>query len=512
MKLLSDKKNILFGLIFTYVALAVSLIGSFFITPFVLNNIGDDNYGLYSFCNSITSWLSLLSTSLGASYIYFANKSIKERGSEYLTNSIFSKLLMILSGIVALISILSISILKISGFKFSNYSDEQNDIIFVLLFTSGIHVAVAIFFSIFSLYNNFRKSFAFVRGAQIVFSIIGYTANIVIALTAKSIVLISIFSLISAIIQGLFNFFYAIKLKKMTFEKAKLKEHRNELKIIARYSSILLISYIISNLDSNLDKTLLGIMVDAESVTMYQLSITFASHLSVLSFSFIEVMRPTLYEKYRDEQFEEANRLFIKICKIQLIVVLFIIGGFLSCGYHFVTLWIQSKRIMVFFYSYVLFVSNIVPLTIATMGEGLRATNNHKMLTVFSVISITINLILSISLLLLLNNEYAVWACIIGTVIPRFVFGYIVTPIYAYKRIKIPIGKYYLCALKNILFMIIALIPGLGLTFFLHNIEIHIFYKILFEGLSFVIIYAIEFLLFDRQSLKELFSSLFKRK
>ncbi len=511
MKLLSDKKNILFGLVFSYVSLAISLIGSFFITPIILNNVGDKNYGLLSFCNSITSWLSIISTSLGASYIYFANKEKKENGNISQTNTIFSKMLFLLSGLVALLSLVVLRIMNISGFQFSNYGVEDNHIILILLLISSLNVAVTIFFSAFTLYNNLTKSYTFVRGVQIVLSILSYGLNLLFACTIKSIIPIALISVGSALINGIFNFLYAIKAKNMHFANTKLMDKKTNLSLIVKYSSIILISTIIVNLDSNLDKTLLGLMVNAESVAMYQLSITFSAHLLVLSYSFTEVMRPTIYELYRNEKIDEANALFLKISKVQTIVVLLIIGGYLSCGYHFVTFWIGSERIDVFYYSSALFLSSIVPLTKSVDGEALKATNLHKKTIVLSIASITTNAIISIALLLLVDHKYAIWSCIIGTIIAKILFGWIITPIYIYKKIKLPINQYYLNLLKNIILTAIAIVPAIIISISLNNVTMKLVFKVLIEGSIFVLIYMIEMAIFERKTLKYLFSTYLKK-
>ena len=312
-------------------------------------------------------------------------------------------MLSITSVIVVVLAIAIVFLLKICGFQFSKYSKEENDLIFVLLAVSGINVGANIFFSTFQLYNNYKKSFIIVRGIAIFTSLLTYCGNLLIATFYKSVILIAIFSIGITILQGILNLFFAFKAGKMVFSKSSKEELLNDFRSIIKYSSIVLIGLVIENLDSNLDQTLLGAMVSAESVTMYHLSITFQSSLAILAWAFIETLRPKIHELYRLEKDDEANELFLKICKFQSIVVLFIVGGFISCGYHLVTVWLGAKRIDVYYYSVALFVARIVPLTISASGEAYRAKNMHIIVTIFSIITIVVNLIISIALLLILN-------------------------------------------------------------------------------------------------------------
>lgn len=511
-KTFSEKQNIFFGFAFSYIALAISLVGSILITPVVLNSIGDRNYGLLSFCNSITTWLTLISEALGASYVYFATKEAKESGNELKTNTLFARILAITGGVAAIITVCAVLFLKYLGFQFRKYSSQENDLIFVLLIISGLNVAISILFSTFRLYNNYKKSFIFVRGLAILITIIMFVGNFIIAMTIKSIVLIAILSMGLAFIQGLCNFFYALKVKQMMFAKWKGSEFSNEFNSVVKYSKIILIGTIIGNLDANLDQTLLGWMVNAETVTMYHLSITFDSSITVLAWSFIETFRPRIHEFYRHGLIDEANDLFLKICKYQSIIVLFVIGGFISCGYHFVTVWIGSQRIAVYFYSCALYIARIVPLTKQASGEAYRANNYHKITMIMSLISITINLVLSIILLVVWDDQHAVWACIIGTIIPLVVFQYIIVPIVDIKKLHLPIKKYYFNLLKNIGLMVLAIMPAIVEAFYLERVSIPVFYKVLIEGSTFALIYAIEMFFFERKAILSVYRTYFRKK
>lgn len=511
-KPLSDKKNVVFGVVLTYVSLAVSLVGSLFVTPIVLNNIGDSNYGLLSFCNSLTSWLSLISSSLGASYIFFATKDRKENGNERKTNTIFCKTFIFIAVlIVALVSVLLL-ILRAAGFQLSNYNDEQNGLIYILLLISTIQVSISIAFYAFSLNNQYTKSFALSKGLGVALSILTYVLNILVAIITKSIVLIAAVSVFSSLFSGIIHLFYAIRVKNMRFERARLKGYGRDALDIFKYSSIILISTIIANLDSNLDKTLLGIMVDGSAVTMYQLSISFSTHLIVAAYAFTEVTRPTLYALYREGRGKEANELFLKITKIQSIVVLLLIFGYISCGYHFTISWVGKERIDVFFYSAALFVCQIVPISKSISTEVYRANNMHKVPTLLALISIIINLGLSIALLLMWDKQMAVWACVIGTIVPRILFTWIINPIVEVRLIHTPIKKYYLSLLKDVLLAVVACIPSISLCLILDGLEISNILKILIEGLSFVAIYSLEMLVFERKTISYYWNTFVKKK
>ena len=511
MSVTSEKKNRFFGIILSFSLLAISLLGSFFVTRVLLKNIGDVNYGLFSFCNSITSWLLLLSEALGASYVFFATKEAKKNGNEAVTNSIFAKSLSALSALIIVLSASTMLIMKYSGFQFKNYSKEQNDLIFWLLFLSGLNVAVNVFFSSFKVFLNYKKAFIFIKSVAIGVSVLTYAFDIIIAVFTHSILLIALATATISLISGITILLFALCIKRMSFSKQKIRYLKADFTSIIRYSSILLITIAVGNLDANIDLTLLGIMVNAESVTMYRLAVVFMAYLTSLSWTFLEIMRPTIHELYSDGNIEEANRVFLKICKIQSIVILLVIGGFISCGYHFVPIWIGESKIMVYFYSTALFIVKIVPLTTQAIDEAFRATNKYKTFMVFYSLSMIVNFLLSLLLIVLLKQELAVWACVIGTVIPTFIFNWIIIPMISSRIVKLPMNKYYLQLLKNMGIAILAILPALLVAFFLHGANVFMPIKVVIEGITFVLIYTIGVLVFDKAIVKETFQRYMKK-
>ena len=65
----SEENNVQIGIAISYIALVVSALGAFFVTPRVIENLGYTQYGLLNFANSITIWLTIITSALAASYI-----------------------------------------------------------------------------------------------------------------------------------------------------------------------------------------------------------------------------------------------------------------------------------------------------------------------------------------------------------------------------------------------------------------------------------------------------------
>lgn len=82
----------------------------------------------------------------------------------------------------------------------------------------------------------------FVKGTQVFLLILTYCLDLVLALTTKSVIAIAIASLISAFLGGILNLIYALFIRKMVFEKAKISNNKKRnikyFEIFINYSSI----------------------------------------------------------------------------------------------------------------------------------------------------------------------------------------------------------------------------------------------------------------------------------
>ena len=271
-----DKKLNKISIIISYVSIFISIIGTFFVTPIILNNIGDSNYGLYSFCTSITSWLTVITTAVGSSYIYFANKDIENNNSDFRTNTLFTRIFVFIASIIFGTLLLAVPILYFTNLCLPNYSLQESKLIFLLFAISGIQVVSSILFNFFHLYLISKEKFFFVRLKNLLIEILLYLLLLFSAIIFKSIIAVAVSALITTTISGALNLIRVVKQISLHFYHSEKGEFQGKYKEILKYIFFVLITTLITTMNNNLDKTILGAMVGPVYVTMYQLS--FLSH------------------------------------------------------------------------------------------------------------------------------------------------------------------------------------------------------------------------------------------
>ena len=96
---LTKKQNIKISIYITFITMILSMVVHFFYTPFLLNKVGDDQYGLYGFATSALSWLSVAVNAILSAYNKIASEEIAKnpKEGEEKVNSIYSFIVIIWS-------------------------------------------------------------------------------------------------------------------------------------------------------------------------------------------------------------------------------------------------------------------------------------------------------------------------------------------------------------------------------------------------------------------------------
>lgn len=450
-----DKKNIKFGIILSYVSLAVSVVGSFLVTRKVLDYIGDYQYGLYSFVLSIVNWATVVSNALNASYVRFATvEAVKsDNGDVGKINTLYMKLLAIISLLILIIGLAVFGGLYISKVTLFAYNWEDSSKLYVLFFISLINVFLTISTNLFSLFVNYKKKFIFSRLFSLFISIFGFVAHWLLAYMTKSVISIAICSIATTLISSIGNFIFIRKRLNFCFQKTKLKENIPLLKQIVIFSGIILFNTIVDQINASVDQIILGAAGMAENVTIYKIGQSLTSYFLIMSTSISSSYVPTINELVINEKNDEINALYLKISRLQTIVLCTISFGFLSCGYDFVRIWLDDSRIDVYYVAVALMLLNICPLSINSSIEIQRARNKHLFRALVYFFVAIFNVALSLLFLHFFPKDKAIYACLLGTIISTIISHWIIMNIYNAKIMKLPV-------LRQIIMMLVHMLAG----------------------------------------------------
>ena len=117
--------------------MVVTIITTFLYTPFLISNLGQSEYGLYTLVASVISYLSLLDLGLGNSMIRYISKykTLKDKKSESEINGMFLILYVFISILSVIIGIILFkNINNIFGNSLTLSELKTFRILFIILF------------------------------------------------------------------------------------------------------------------------------------------------------------------------------------------------------------------------------------------------------------------------------------------------------------------------------------------------------------------------------------------
>lgn len=441
----NKKINTKIGIAISYAAMVFSVCSTLFYQPFLLRSLGSSSYGLYSYANSMTSWLSLMTLGLSSTYIRFATleeKENQEKGVSQINGLYFA-----MFSIISLLSLLAGGILVVlfhfNAFHLTQYSEDELSTIVILIGIATLLTSSDFLLSFFPLYETFRYRFIFVRSMELLSRILTLVFSILVIINKGNIIGIAISGLASSILVGILSIVYSFAVLHIKITFRELGASKTKLGQILPFTMWIFLNTIIHQINTNLGSTVLGSLYTPESVTIYTLGLEMYSYSTVASTAVSSAFIPEINKLVVDGKKEELDALFLKISAIQSFVMVLIAGGFVFCGKEFVSVWVGDKYSQVYYISSALLVVATVPFSQTAGTEIQRAMNKHKFRTVFYLILSVFNVAITILSVKFLPNEYKVYGAVGGTVVSIFIIEWVVMNVYYSKKLHLPIRPYF---------------------------------------------------------------------
>lgn len=506
----SEQSNIQLGIAISYISLLISTIGAFVVTPRILENLGDRQYGLFSFANSITAWLTVITSALAASYVRFASKQQKENKDVGLVNTSYIRIFGISALIMLAIIGAGIGVMRWSGFTLGQYTESENQLILVLIFISGINVSLNVMFSVFNNFLTYRKQFIFLRTLSLTISFLTFAFNLIFSFITKNVLSVAIVAASMTALSSLITIIYAFRKERMTFARVKYRETSALVRSIIAFSGFILLNAVVDRINGELDKTLLGIMVNAEAVTDYTLSKYLTHYFLTLSIAISSTYVPKIHELIANNDKQGLSSLFLKICRSQMLVMFLVGGGFAAVGLEFTNLWLGAEKEYIYYYSLIPIALDMFTLTVNACIEVQRAMNKHKFRAVLYIGLASINVAISILLIKILPPGYQIWGAFIGTAFSITFGNIIILNIYNKVKIGLPMGSYFISAFKHVGYAAVGVGAAIAERILIGE-RVGVAGKLLIQGTTFVILYIIMLFIFERKTIVPVMKKLFAK-
>lgn len=471
------------GAILSYVSIITSTLVQLIYTPFLITKLGQSEYGLYSLINSVIGYLTVLDLGFGnAIIVYTAKYRAQDRYDEekklHGMFRIIFRVIGLITGLMGLILFFNVN--NLFGSTMTAIELKEAKIMMLIL---AFNLMITFQFSIYSSIISAYEKFTYQKIMAILNTLMKPLLMIpLLFMGFKAVAMTVVITIVNVAIL-LSNYFYCrskldIKIKFRGFDKKLFKT-------ILGYSIWIFLGVIVDKANWSVDQFVLGSVAGTVAVSLYSTASTI-NHLFInLSTAVSGVLLPKVSKMIaKKSSDEEITNEFIKVGRIQYLIVFLMASGLTLFGKEFFIAWVGKKFITSYYIAIILIIPLCLPL-IQNLGISImQAKNMHKFRSIVLFAIAIANVAISIPLAKL----YGGVGSAIGTSLSLLIGNVLIINIYYQKKVGINVIKFW----KEIIKMTIPFIIPIALILFLMNfVTLHGYTHVIVFGGIYFIFYAV---------------------
>ena len=342
-----NNKQIKIGALLSYVAIAVNIISGLIYTPWMVNQIGSANYGVYTLANSIIT-LFLVDFGLSSAVSRYVAKYRAEGRQDKVDNFLGAiyRLYLIIDAVIFVILLVVYFLIDTIYVKLSPAELHNFKIVYII--SAGFAVANFPFVTFNGILNAYEK-FIQLKLADIIYRVllVGITVFALLFDYASDDKMIALVAIHAAI--GLLLVIYKfIVIKKSIPLKVNFKYNDGALyKDIFGFSLWVTLSFIAQRLVFSITPTILGATIvhnASFAIAVFGIVTTIEGYTYTMTTAINGMFMPRISRMYEGENAEENIKpLFFTVGKFQYALNGLIIVGFAVVGNSFINLWMSPE-------------------------------------------------------------------------------------------------------------------------------------------------------------------------
>ncbi|MDT2757490.1 oligosaccharide flippase family protein [Enterococcus asini] len=471
------------GAVLSYVNIILKNITNFLYVPILLRLVGQADYGLFQMTNSVTSSLTILSMGLSSAYVkFYIDYKTKEKEEEIKKLNGLYLVLFILISIIALIIgiILTFNTSRLFG---NSLSEREIKLTEKLMFILVLNIAITFPSSVFDSNIMVNQHFVFQQSRKIFQTILVPVLSIALIYLGFGILAVGLTQLFITFVYLIINIRYCRKKLAMKFifhgfTKPLIKQ-------LLAFSFFILLNQIVDLINNNAPNFVIGMVRGARDVATFAIALQIKNMFFMLSTSLSSVFVPQVNEYVSSNKPTEVlTDLMIRVGRIQMTILFFILGGFIIIGRFFISIWAGSENMDAYLLIILMVLPSIIPLSQNVGIEIQRAQNKH----IFRSVSYSIFAVFNI----VITYFGAKYFGLIGAS-----FGYIFSIIFAngllmnwyyHTKLFLDMKMFWKNSLPVILPFMVA--TGILLVFQVY-IPVNSYLQFIIQGVIYVVIFVI---------------------
>lgn len=380
------------GVILSYINLGISSLIPFFYTPVMLRMLGQAEYGLYSLANSVISYLTLLTFGFGSTVIRYLAKYRAEGDREGVrkTFGLFlllysaAGLLVLLVGTVLSFHVEDIFHRGLTGAEL----DKVHILVLIMTFNTALSFPLSVFSSVITAYERY----IYRKVVDMISTVAAPLLNLVALYLGFASVGMAVSSTVLQVAMLPLNIVYCFRVLRITPKFARAP--RGLLREMLGFSFYAFLGTLVDLLFWSTDKVILGMLASSTAVAIYNVGGTFNNVVISLSSSISGVLTPRITGMVAmDTEKSSFTELFIRVGRLQYLIIALIISGFTVFGQAFIRLWAGEAYAESYWIALLTMIPLCIPLIQNTGLSIVVAQNKHKFRSIAYLIVAILNVI-----------------------------------------------------------------------------------------------------------------------
>lgn len=385
------------GVILSYANIICKVLIGFLYMPILIYYIGQKNFGIYQLCTSFIGYLTILNAGMNAAYVRFYVQ-IKTREEEREVEKLNGMFLVIFSVLSVIAVLLGVAAATNPRFIFGGkITLEEYNLVTKMLILLTINTAAVIENCIFSSLLIANERFVMEKGIALFVTLMTGLANILVLFFGFGAVGVTVSTTFCNILSLIITGFVCFSRLHVKFVIKNID--RKLFCLIMSFSGFIFIQSFMDQINWQLDKLLLARFSGSGEIAIYSLGSQLNAYFIFFAGTISSVFLPQINRYVAKGECEgEISCLFVKVARIQFMIVVYIMSAFIFFGKYFIKIWAGDS----FANSYLVAIFLMLPVTISltqTLGQDImRARNKHQLQIILNIVLCLLNLFISIPL------------------------------------------------------------------------------------------------------------------
>ncbi len=443
------------GVVLSYLQMGLNALISLIYTPIMLRLLGQSEYGVYTLASSTIAYLGLLNFGMSSSYIRFFTRykeTNDEKGLARLNGVFF--LVYVVIAIVALVAGITLGC-QVELLFGSSMTTEELHKVQILMWILSFNLFMTFLATVFTAYIGANEQFIFQKAVNMGKTVLSPFLTIPILLMGGGSIAVAVVTTIVGALVDMSNVVFCFRKLRMHFilRGADFRIIRE----VASFSFFIALNSLVDQVNWQIDKLILGHYRGTIATAVYGVASQLNSFYTSVSTSVSSVFSPRIHHISHTENREaQYTELFIKVGRIQLLILGLVASGMILFGRQFIYLWAgedygEAYQILLF-----LALPATIPL-IQNIGiEIQRAENKHQFRSIVYTAMAFFNMGISIPL----GKYYGGVGCAFGTCAAMLLANGVIMNWYYESRLGIDILRFWKSVMPILLTALTAGIIG----------------------------------------------------